>query len=125
MIILVIDDDPMLVKLLDYRLRNRGYTVLAAEDGETGLTLARERTPSLIVLDGMLPGIGGFDVLRTLRESPETAPIPVIMLTARDQEQDVLTGLKLGAEDYVVKPFIPDELLLRIDRVLANANRNS
>jgi DNA-binding response OmpR family regulator len=123
--ILVIDDDPMLVKLLDYRLRHRGYTVLAAEDGETGLSLARERTPSLIVLDGMLPGIGGFDVLRTLRESPETAPIPVIMLTARGQEQDVLTGLKLGAEDYIVKPFIPDELLLRIDRVLANANRNS
>jgi len=92
--------------------------VISAADGAQALRLATEHKPDLIVLDAMMPEMDGFEVLRKLKELPETEDIPVIMLTARKQERDVVTGLSLGARDYLVKPFMPAELLMRIQKIL-------
>lgn len=123
--ILVVDDDELLRDLLEFKLRSRGYEVELAEDGEAGLTAASASPPDLIVLDGMMPGLDGFQVLQRLSDSGETRDVPVIMLTARRQEQDVVAGLSLGAQDYLVKPFLPDELVLRIQRILRHRQRPS
>jgi len=116
--ILVIDDDELLLKLLEHKLSQAGFQVRTAPDGEIGLLSAQDETPDLIVLDGMMPGIDGFQVLQRLKESPETASIPVIMLTARAMEQDIVSCLSSGAADYLVKPFSPPELVARITRFL-------
>ena len=116
--ILIADDDPLLVRLVAYKLEAQGHRVLQAADGEAALALAGEHTPDLIVLDGMMPSIDGFEVLRRLKESAATRDIPVIMLTARRLEKDVVTGLTLGARDYLVKPFIPEELIARLNGIL-------
>ena len=123
--ILVVDDDELLRDLLEFKLRSRGYEVELAEDGEAALEAASASPPDLIVLDGMMPGLDGFQVLQRLSDSGVTRDVPVIMLTARRQEQDVVAGLSLGAQDYLVKPFLPDELVLRIQRVLRNRQRPS
>ncbi|WP_342235554.1 response regulator transcription factor [Inquilinus sp. OTU3971] len=123
--ILVVDDDELLRDLLEFRLRSRGYEVELAEDGEAALEAASASPPDLIVLDGMMPGLDGFQVLQRLSDNDETRDVPVIMLTARRQEQDVVAGLSLGAQDYLVKPFLPDELLLRIQRILRSRQRPS
>ena len=117
--VVIADDDPLLVKLLEHKLGTRGYEVLCVEDGEAAVQSAMENRPDVIVLDGMMPGLDGFEVLRQLKERPETKPIPVVMLTARKQERDILTGLSLGAADYLVKPFSPEELVTRVQKVLA------
>lgn len=114
--VLVVEDEPTLVLTLTDRLRSEGYEVSAAETGEDGLRLAREATPDVILLDVALPGKGGFDVLRDLRQ--QRLDTPVIMLTARGQVVDRVLGLKLGADDYVPKPFDMMELLARIEAVL-------
>lgn len=119
--ILIADDDPLLVKLVAYKLEAQGHRVLQAADGEAALALAREHAPDLIVLDGMMPSIDGFEVLRRLKESDATRDIPVIMLTARRLEKDVVAGLTLGARDYLVKPFIPEELIARLNGILGAA----
>ena len=116
--ILICDDDPLLVDLLEYRLASRGYAVAVAEDGGKALRRLQEMTPDAILLDAMMPVIDGYEVLRKIRENPETAQIPVIMLTARKQEQDIVMALELGANDYLVKPFIPEELVARLGRLL-------
>ncbi|HYD29560.1 MAG TPA: response regulator [Azospirillaceae bacterium] len=121
--ILVTDDDSLLRDLVEFKLIQRGYDVLTAEEGETALTIAAERRPDLIVLDGMMPGMDGFQVLRRLQETAETATIPVIMLTARRQERDIVAGLSLGARDYLVKPFMPEELVARIRKILGEPAR--
>jgi two-component system alkaline phosphatase synthesis response regulator PhoP len=123
--ILVVDDDELLRDLLEFKLRSRGYEVELAEDGEAALEAASASPPDLIVLDGMMPGLDGFQVLQRLSDSGETRDVPVIMLTARRQEQDVVAGLSLGAQDYLVKPFLPDELVLRIQRILNGRKRPS
>ncbi|WP_343716574.1 response regulator [Inquilinus sp.] len=123
--ILVVDDDELLRDLLEFKLRSRGYEVELAEDGEAALEAASASPPDLIVLDGMMPGLDGFQVLQRLSDSGVTRDVPVIMLTARRQEQDVVAGLSLGAQDYLVKPFLPDELVLRIQRILRNRQRPS
>ena len=123
--ILVVDDDELLRDLLEFKLRSRGYEVELAEDGEAALAAASAAPPDLIVLDGMMPGLDGFQVLQRLADSGETREVPVIMLTARRQEQDVVAGLSLGAHDYLVKPFLPDELVLRIQRILNSRKRPS
>ena len=123
--ILVVDDDELLRDLLEFKLRSRGYEVELAEDGEAALEAASASPPDLIVLDGMMPGLDGFQVLQRLSDSGATREVPVIMLTARRQEQDVVAGLSLGAQDYLVKPFLPDELVLRIQRILNNRKRPS
>ena len=116
--VLVCDDDALILELLKHRLAERGYGVELARDGREGLAKVAARLPDLIVLDAMMPRIDGFDMLRQLRENEETRRIPVIMLTARRGERDVLDALKLGAADFISKPFIPEELLSRLSRLL-------
>ena len=113
--VLVVDDDVKTVELVKLYLNRDGYRVLTAYDGIEALRLARESHPDLIVLDLMLPGIDGLEVCRTLRAESD---VPIIMLTARTTEQDRLTGLDLGADDYVPKPFSPKELAARVRVVL-------
>jgi len=113
--VLVVDDDARTVELVKLYLERDGYRVLTAYDGIEALSLAREGHPDLIVLDLMLPGIDGLEVCRTLRGESD---VPIIMLTARTTDQDRLTGLDLGADDYVTKPFSPRELAARVRAVL-------
>jgi two-component system phosphate regulon response regulator PhoB len=119
--ILIVEDDADILQLLSYNLEAAGFEVSSASDGPDGLSKARQLHPSLIILDLMLPGMDGFDVCRELKRDPETSTMPVIMLTARSEEVDRIVGLELGADDYVVKPFSPRELLLRIRAVLRRA----
>lgn len=116
--ILIMDDDELLLTLLEHKLTLRGLDVQSAADGREGLERAFEVRPDLIVLDGMMPTMDGFEVLRQLKENAETRDIPVIMLSARRLEQDVVNGLSLGAADYLVKPFMPEELFVKIQRLL-------
>ena len=113
--VLVVDDDVKTVELVKLYLNRDGYRVLTAYDGVEALRLARESHPDLIVLDLMLPGIDGLEVCRTLRAESD---VPIIMLTAKTTDQDKLTGLELGADDYVTKPFSPRELAARVRAVL-------
>lgn len=113
--LLVVDDDVELVALLREYLEGEGFAVAAAHDGEAGIRAASEGAPDLVVLDVMLPKLGGFDVLRRLRER---SPLPVVMLSARGEEVDRVVGLELGADDYLPKPFSPRELVARIRAVL-------
>jgi len=117
--ILVVDDEPHIVELVRDYLKQAGYRVIAAGDGQTALTLARRDRPDLVILDLMLPGgVDGLDVCRRLRQDPASAQVPIIMLTARVEEVDRLIGLELGADDYVAKPFSPRELVARVRAVL-------
>jgi DNA-binding response OmpR family regulator len=116
--ILVCDDDPLLVDLLQYRLAAKGYDVTVAEDGGKALRRLQDMIPDAILLDAMMPVVDGYELLRKIREDERTAKVPVIMLTARKQEKDILTALELGANDYMVKPFIPEELVARLARLL-------
>ena len=116
--ILVVDDEPEAVELVEFNLKQAGYDVLTAFDGAEALAKARTKTPSLIVLDLMLPEMSGLEVCQTLRRDPATARIPIIMLTARAAEIDRVLGLELGADDYLTKPFSPRELVLRIKKIL-------
>ena len=116
--ILIIEDEADIRELLAYNLQKEGFAVLAAGDGRLGLEMARTHTPALVLLDLMLPGIDGLTVCRELERNPATAPIPLIMLTAKGEELDRVVGLELGADDYVVKPFSVRELILRIRKIL-------
>jgi len=116
--VLVVDDEPDIVALVAYHLAKSGYSVSTATNGHEGLAAARRDKPSIIVLDLMLPGLSGLEVVRQLREDPDTQSIPAILLTAKSQEFDVKAGLSLGAADYVIKPFSPRELLQRVNAVL-------
>jgi DNA-binding response OmpR family regulator len=121
--ILVCDDDDLLVELLRFKLEQRGYTVVCAENGKSGLELVKSQMPDLIVLDAMMPVMSGFEFLSALKSDIDTCDVPVLMLTARRQEKDILAGLKLGARDYLIKPFIPEELLVRIEAILVSSGR--
>lgn len=114
--ILIVDDEPKLVRGLKPYFRQAGFEVLTAYDGVEALSLARRDRPDLIVLDLMLPGMDGLDVCRTLRQEGDF--VPIVMLTARVEEADKLIGLELGADDYVAKPFSPRELVARVRAVL-------
>ena len=116
--ILVVDDEPEAVELVEFNLKQAGYDVITALDGAEALTKARNKTPDLIVLDLMLPEMSGLEVCQTLRRDPATARIPIIMLTARAAEIDRVLGLELGADDYLTKPFSPRELVLRVKKIL-------
>jgi len=123
--ILVVDDEPQIVEVVQDYLKQVGYRVLTARDGQTALTLARREHPDLIVLDLMLPGgLDGLDVCRSLRQDQALADVPIIMLTARTDETDRLIGLELGADDYVTKPFSPREVVARVRAVLRRARRD-
>ncbi len=117
--ILIVDDEPETVELLQYNLDRAGYATLAAADGEEALKKTRSAQPALIVLDLTLPQLDGIEVCKILRRDATTAAIPIIMLTARASELDRVLGLELGADDYLTKPFSPRELVLRIRKILA------
>lgn len=116
--ILIADDDPILVEILKFRLEGAGHSVTVASDGEQALEAVRAAPPALVVLDSMMPIISGPDVLAELKADPALRDIPVVMLTARDSEADIVAGLKGGAAEYLTKPFIPQELLVRISGLL-------
>ena len=116
--ILIVEDERDIVKMLDYNLKKEGYKILVTHDGEDALDAANTKHPDLILLDLMLPGLDGLEVCKQLKLERKTASIPVIMLTAKAQESDKIVGLELGADDYVVKPFSPRELIARIKAVL-------
>jgi two-component system phosphate regulon response regulator PhoB len=119
--VLVVDDERDLLDLIAHHLKAAGFQVLTATRGAEGARLAAEKQPDLILLDIMLPDVQGTDVLRGLRREPATATIPVIFLTAKGEEVDRVVGFELGAEDYVVKPFSPRELTLRVKALLRRA----
>lgn len=116
--ILVCDDDPLLVDIVKFRLTSRGYDVEVASDGGDALKRIAKSAPDAIVLDCMMPILDGLQVLRRLRDDPDTRDIPVVMLSARKQEADVVGALELGARDYMVKPFSPEELVVRLTRLV-------
>src|ERR1041384_3835288 len=116
--ILVVDDEPDITALVAYHLAKGGYRVSTAANGPEALKAAREERPDVVVLDLMLPGVSGYDVLRELRRHPDTAAVGVILLTARREEADRIKGLSRGADDYLTKPFSPQELTLRVAAVL-------
>ena len=116
--ILVVEDDTDILRLVAHNLKVAGFDVLTARDGYEALSLAKNHLPDLTILDLMLPGLDGFEVCKELKRSPVTRKIPVVMLTARGEEVDRIVGLELGADDYVVKPFSPRELILRVRAIL-------
>ena len=116
--ILLIEDDSDISELVQYNLEREGYKVFTSADGELGLNQAGTVQPDLIILDLMLPGLDGLSVCRKLRADPATNEIPIVMLTAKGEESDVVIGLEMGADDYVAKPFSPKELVARIRAVL-------
>lgn len=117
-LILVIEDEKNIAELVKYNLEQEGFRVQTALRGDAGLQEARKNRPDLIVLDLMLPGIGGLEICRILKQNDQTASIPVIMLTAKAGETDQIVGLELGADDYVTKPFSPRQLAARVKAVL-------
>ena len=119
--ILVVEDEPDIRELVRYNLDNAGFGVIEASDGESALRLARSERPALVILDLMLPEGDGLEICKILRSRPETANIPIVMLTAKAAEVDRILGLELGADDYVTKPFSPRELSARIRAVLRRA----
>ena len=116
--ILIVDDEEDILELVRYNLVREGYRVLCADKGEKALAIVREQIPSLMVLDLMLPGIDGLEVTRRLKSQEKFKNIPIIMLTAKGEEADIVAGLELGADDYVTKPFSPRILTARVRAVL-------
>jgi len=116
--ILVVDDEEDILELVRFNLSREGYNVMLAGSGEKAIDITRKQLPHLIVLDLMLPGIDGLAVTRILKNNPDTRQIPIVMLTAKGEEPDVVAGLELGADDYVTKPFSPRILLARVRAVL-------
>lgn len=116
--LLLVEDDPALVELLIWHFRREDFDVRHTADGEEALLMIKEATPDIVLLDWMVEGISGLEVCRRLRRMPETGNVPIIMLTARGEEEDRVRGLETGADDYVTKPFSPRELVARVGAVL-------
>jgi two-component system alkaline phosphatase synthesis response regulator PhoP len=116
--ILVVDDEEDILELVSYNLTKAGYRVTSVTSGEDAIKASRSKLPDLVLLDLMLPGVDGLEVCNTLKRDSRTANIPVIMLTARGEEADIVSGLELGADDYITKPFSPRVMLARIKAVL-------
>jgi DNA-binding response OmpR family regulator len=121
--VLVADDDEDILELVSFRLERAGYEVVTARDGAAALATAQERLPDLAVLDVMMPGLNGYEVTQRLRADDATRDIPVILLTARVQEADVNRGFEAGADDYLRKPFSPQELRARVQAIIARRSR--
>lgn len=117
--IFIAEDDSLIAELIQHRLERDGHKVIVVGDGTAAVSGIQSLKPDAVILDGMLPGMDGFEVLRALKDNAETREIPVIMLTARSLEKDVTDGFSLGADDYIVKPFMPNELSARLNRLLA------
>ena len=116
--ILAVDDEEDILNLIKYNLEREGFKVETAANGETAVRIARESAPDLILLDLMLPGMDGLDVCRILKNDKHTSKVPIVMLTARGEEGDIVTGLEIGADDYITKPFSPRVLIARIKTIL-------
>ena len=119
--ILIADDDVILTEMLRFRLDGAGHEIVTADDGLEALSKAESENPDLIILDSMMPVIAGPEVLARLKADPNTAKIPVVMLTTRDGENDIVSALRGGASEYITKPFIPQELMVRIEKLLLAA----
>ena len=120
--ILIVEDNPALVELLTYNLESAGFETEVATDGEAAVLALDERPPDMVILDWMLPGLSGIDVCRRIRGAAESRALPVIMLTARGEERDKVQGLEVGADDYMVKPFSPAELIARVRALMRRAD---
>ena len=116
--LLLVEDDPALAELLEFRFQGEGYDVRVTADGDEALVLAAEAAPDLVILDWMIDGTSGIEVCRRLRRDKSTAHVPIIMLTARETEDDRIRGLETGADDYLTKPFSPRELIARVNAIL-------
>src|SRR6266542_3741533 len=123
--VLVVDDEPDIVALVAYHLAKAGFEVVTATNGTDAIEHAKTLRSSLMVLDLMLPGISGFDVLEAIRQDASTSEMPVLMLTARKDDTDRVRGLSLGADDYLTKPFSPAELVLRVKAILRRTGARS
>jgi two-component system alkaline phosphatase synthesis response regulator PhoP len=121
--ILVIEDDPAISRLVDYTLRHEGYEVVTAANGLEGIRKAHNEAPDLVILDVMLPGMDGFEICHQLRSEPDTASILILMFSAKAQEIDKNTGLKVGADDYLPKPAAPAEIVSRVAKLLTKKVR--
>ncbi len=119
--VLIVEDDPALVELLKYNLETEGFETSIVEDGDEAMAAMEDEQPNLVILDWMLPNTSGIEICRQIRQNPDSKDVPVIMLTARTEEADRVRGLKTGADDYVVKPFSPKELLARISAIMRRA----
>lgn len=119
--VLLVEDEGDIRDVIEYNLEREGYQTLAFDNGEAGLEAIRNETPDLVLLDLMLPGIDGLEICRQLKGNPATRDIPIIMITAKTEESDVVLGLGIGADDYVNKPFSPQELMARVKSVLRRA----
>lgn len=123
--ILIVDDEEDILELIKFNLKSEGYNILQAMTGEEGIKIAKQSGPDLMVLDLMLPGIDGLEVTKYLKNNDATMDIPIVMLTAKGEESDIVTGLELGANDYMSKPFSPRELTARIRAILRRRQKNS
>ena len=121
--VLVVEDEEDIAELVEYNLLKQGFSVEVAVSGEEALVRARRRRPGLVLLDLMLPGVDGYEVCRRLKAEPDTREIPVVMVTAKGEEGDVVKGLELGADDYIVKPFSPRVLMARVRAILRRRPR--
>lgn len=117
-LIVVADDDTITRSIINLKLKSRGYDVITASDGSDALRAIQAEAPDLVVLDAMMPGIDGFELLRQIKAAPTTSNTLVVMLTSRKLEQDIVGALNAGASDYLVKPFIPEELAARVSRLV-------
>jgi two-component system alkaline phosphatase synthesis response regulator PhoP len=117
--ILVIEDDPATSRLVEYSLRHQGYEVVKASNGLEGIRMARSEAPDLVILDVMLPGLDGFEICHRLRSDAATARLPILMFSAKAQEIDKTTGLKVGADEYLTKPAAPADIVARVQKLLA------
>ena len=116
--VVVVEDEPDIVEVVSYNLRREGYTVRSKNRGDEGLNLIRNQPPDIVILDLMLPGLDGLSICQQLKSDPSTREIPIIIISAKGEESDVVIGLEMGADDYLAKPFSPRELLARIKAVL-------
>jgi len=122
--VLVVEDNPDILELVAYHLEAQGYEVVRAMTGENGLAQAAKTAPDLVILDVMLPGINGLDVCRKLKQQEATRSIPVLLLTAKSEDTDIISGLELGADDYITKPFSPKVLVARVRAVLRRVSED-
>ncbi|MEM7210102.1 MAG: response regulator [Pseudomonadota bacterium] len=123
--VLVVEDEEDIYELIRYNLRREGFDVSGAESGELGLNSIESQLPDIVLLDLMLPGVDGLEVCRTLKSKSETRSIPIIMISAKGEESDIVTGLELGADDYIAKPFSPKILIARVRAVLRRHQKNA
>lgn len=122
--ILIVDDEEDILQLIRYNLEKEGYKALSTTSGEQALIEAKRHLPNLIILDLMLPGVDGIEVCKQLRAFEETKLIPILMVTAKSEESDIITGLEVGADDYITKPFSPKVLVARVRSILRRSSRN-